>query len=283
MFSNKLAETTNITKLPTELQIEILTYLTEISDQVALSSTCRLWQDIVSKNQYHLKARYGDRPSPSIPDLHRLFDICIDLLCTARSGFLQTYIFDSFDSGKLDAVFLDDPLLAPGSDYCAALFILGGFKIAGRNYYPSSLFAMATEQLSYEQADFRYFCLSETIYHNDVYSQRDVRDAINFYFKIYSHKHEVLRKWWGMVTMPRGATVKQWMQKAYEEVNTELTRMKIAVDECFEVRFRDKRFDQLIGWGFEVIVIAPKPQKKVVLVVRSLGRSLNFKNVLKRG
>ncbi|KAF3098883.1 hypothetical protein TWF102_005931 [Orbilia oligospora] len=119
-----------ITTLPLEIQSEILSHASTLSDQISISQTCKLWQTIIWEYKSCQRQRYA-RVSEEV-DLHKFIKYDEPLIqwlsCTFENGNVNQYRYKQYEFEKeedgetssrwrwqdlTDFKFLDDPVVSP--------------------------------------------------------------------------------------------------------------------------------------------------------------------------
>ncbi|KAK6360099.1 hypothetical protein TWF730_006253 [Orbilia blumenaviensis] len=109
----------SITSLPTEIQLECLSYLTDMGSQSSLYRTCSLWRRFLRRHEMFRTARYyrGRHPYIHFPIVHRFFDISPkgNGRCKVKDGAIVNHLYrtDNFDYIDLSDVIARDPMFSP--------------------------------------------------------------------------------------------------------------------------------------------------------------------------
>ncbi|EGX48195.1 hypothetical protein AOL_s00081g58 [Orbilia oligospora ATCC 24927] len=119
-----------ITTLPLEIQSEILSHVSTLSDQISISQTCKLWQTIIWECKSCQRQRYA-RVSEEV-DIHKFIKYDKPLIkwlsCTFENGNVNQYRYKQYEFEKeedsetssrwrwqdlTNFKFLDDPVVSP--------------------------------------------------------------------------------------------------------------------------------------------------------------------------
>ncbi|KAK6500998.1 hypothetical protein TWF506_003754 [Arthrobotrys conoides] len=109
----------SITSLPPEIQLEILSYLTDMNSQASIYGTCAPWRRMLSENTTFCAARYyrGRSPYTFFPVVHRFFDISNlgNGRCQVRKGVIINYQYKTDAFGYMDAsdMIANDTMFSP--------------------------------------------------------------------------------------------------------------------------------------------------------------------------
>ncbi|RVD82136.1 uncharacterized protein DFL_006570 [Arthrobotrys flagrans] len=96
----------SITTLPTEIQFEIFSYLTDMNSQTSIYGTCALWRRMLNRHAMLRAARYyrGRDPYTYFPVVHRFFDISPrgNGRCQVKDGAIINYQYKTDAFGYID-------------------------------------------------------------------------------------------------------------------------------------------------------------------------------------
>ncbi|KAF3269407.1 hypothetical protein TWF128_005642 [Orbilia oligospora] len=96
----------SITHLPTEIQLEIFSYLTDMNSQTSIYGTCTLWRRMLNEHAMLRAARYyrGRAPYTYFPVVHRFFDISPqgNGRCQVKDGAIVNYQYKTDAYGYIN-------------------------------------------------------------------------------------------------------------------------------------------------------------------------------------
>ncbi|KAF3932586.1 hypothetical protein ABW20_dc0107060 [Dactylellina cionopaga] len=243
-----------LSTLPTELHTQILEYITEIDDQASTSQTCRLWQQIVGQSKSLKAARYNLGGGAYIPPSHQILDFYLDhLRCRVQDGAITAFFLNTIKHGFIEAAFANtDPLFNPSANgFCALAWNINEPRWGRIRSRINRQWNLEHERSYMEEA-----ILQSTRFQNRQYlEQKDVYDSVVFKFRIDRARYRTVCKWWDILVLKRGSTVREWLELALKKLKTRLIQEDMEIDGLFEMNIRDGYLNSPKEWSIEVLLI----------------------------
>ncbi|KAK6504577.1 hypothetical protein TWF481_006516 [Arthrobotrys musiformis] len=263
-----------LTSLPTEIQLNILSHLTDMNSQTSIYGTCTLWRQMLNRYIMLRAARYyrGRAPYIYFPVVHRFFDISPrgNGRCQVKGGEIVGYQYrtDAFGYMDVSDMVKNDMMFSPvcGSGWWAPS--RQGTTVIRRFTQFQSVkpgdeveinHSGNTEELDAEGE--LSTTPSNALAAVDI-ETRNTMDAVWFHIQIgydfQRDKGDPISSVWERILLPKGSTIETWTNAVLEAAKSSLRQKGKPIALDFYLEFREAFVSgskPAQGWYVEVWVI----------------------------
>ncbi|KAK6528564.1 hypothetical protein TWF281_009804 [Arthrobotrys megalospora] len=253
-----------LTSLPTEIQLEIFSYLTDMDSQSSLYGTCALWRRLLTRYTIFLTARYyrGRAPYIYFPVVHRFFDISPrgNGRCQVYNGAITNYQYKTEGFGYMDVseLVMNDAMFSP---MCGPGWWAPNRQGMGESRIVTAQYIKVAEvglgNTSKEDAEGAYSPAAAV-------DTREINDAIWMHIKI-AHDYEreaeePQSSAWERIALPKRSTIEHWANAILEVAKLHLREAGKGSICNFNIDFREAfiKSHPAEGWCLDIWIILPE-------------------------
>ncbi|KAK6345722.1 hypothetical protein TWF718_007630 [Orbilia javanica] len=266
----------SIITLPTEIQLEIFSYLTDMNSQSSIYGTCTFWRRMLSEHTMLRAARYyrGRAPYIYFPVVHRFFDISPrgNGRCQIRDGAIINYQYKTDIFGYMDVsgMVKNDAIFSPvcGTGWWAPR--RQGTTVDSKSIWSQDVVktgnGTAIGHAAYKDEQDAGGELSITSNVGITVDDNNTSDAIWIHIQI-GHKYERENNGdpsfsaWERVSLPKNSTIENWTNAFLEAVQLLLHQRGESKVADFDMDFREAFVSgskPMEGWYLDIWVILPE-------------------------